>query len=43
LFAASAPSEAFEGGYSDSGEKSHDANNGEEFDKGEGRYAVARG
>jgi len=43
LFAASASGEAFEGGYSDSGQESHDANDGEEFDEGEGRYAVARG
>jgi hypothetical protein len=43
LFAASASGEAFEGGDSDCGEKSHNADNGEEFDEGEGRYAVARG
>jgi hypothetical protein len=43
LFAASASGEAFEGGDSDCGEESHDANDGEEFDEGEGRYAVARG
>jgi hypothetical protein len=43
LFAASAPSEAFEGGHGNCGEKTHDANNGEKFDEGEGRYAVARG
>jgi len=43
LFSATASSEAFEGGDSDCGEKSHDANDGEEFDEGEGRYAVARG
>jgi hypothetical protein len=43
LFAAAAPGEAFEGGDSDCGEEAHDANDGEEFDEGEGRYAVARG
>jgi hypothetical protein len=43
LFAASASGEAFEGGDGDCGEKSHNADNGEEFDEGEGRYAVARG
>jgi hypothetical protein len=43
LFAASASSEAFEGGDGNCSEKSHDANDGEEFDEGEGRYAVARG
>jgi hypothetical protein len=35
LFSASATSQAFEGGYSDCSEKSHDANYGEEFDEGE--------
>ena len=42
LFAASAPSEAFEGGDSDCGEKSHDANNGEEFGEGECRLLTRR-
>ena len=42
LFAASASGEAFEGGHSDGGEKSHDADNGEEFDEGEGRYGAER-
>jgi hypothetical protein len=43
LFAAAAPGQALEGGDGDCGEKSHNANNGEKFDEGEGRYAVARG
>jgi hypothetical protein len=43
LFSAAASGEAFEGGYSDSGEQSHDANNGEEFDEGEGRRGAALG
>jgi hypothetical protein len=43
LFAATASSEAFEGGNSDCGEKTHDANNGEKFDEGEGRYGAERG
>jgi hypothetical protein len=43
LFAATASGEAFEGGDTDGGEEAHDANNGEKFDEGEGRYAVARG
>jgi hypothetical protein len=42
LFSASATSQAFEGGNSDCGEKSHDANNGKEFDEGEGRYGPGR-
>jgi hypothetical protein len=32
LFTAPASSEAFESGYSDCGQESHDANDGEEFD-----------
>jgi hypothetical protein len=43
LFSASASSEAFEGGYSDCSEKTHDTNDGEEFDEGKGRRSVARG
>ena len=43
LFAATASSEAFEGGYSNRGEKSHNANDGEEFDEGERRRTAARG
>ena len=39
LFAPSASGEAFEGGDSDCSEKSHNANDGEEFDEGEGRPA----
>jgi hypothetical protein len=42
LFAASAPGEAFEGGDGNCGEKSHNANDGEEFDKGEGRLLTPR-
>jgi hypothetical protein len=42
LFAAPASSEAFEGGDSDCGEKSHDANDGEEFDEGERRLLTQR-
>jgi hypothetical protein len=42
LFAASASGEAFEGGDTDGSEESHDANNGEEFDEGEGRRRAAR-
>ena len=43
LFPASASSEAFKGGDGNGGKKTHNANNGEEFDEGEGSYAVARG
>jgi hypothetical protein len=43
LFASSASGQAFEGRYSDCGEESHDANYGEEFDEGEGRYGAERG
>ena len=42
LFPASASSEAFECGNGNYGEKSHDANDGEEFDEGEGRPASLR-
>jgi hypothetical protein len=42
LFSATASGESFEGGDSDCGEKSHDANDGEEFDEGEGPGKVAR-
>jgi hypothetical protein len=42
LFAASAPGEAFEGGDGNCCEKSHNANDGEEFDKGEGRLLTPR-
>jgi len=42
LFAAPASSEAFEGGHSDCGKESHNANDGEEFDEGERRDKVAR-
>jgi len=42
LFAAAAPGEAFEGGDSDCGEEAHDANDGEEFDEGEGRLLTPR-
>jgi len=42
LFSATASGEAFEGGYSNRGEESHDANYGEEFDEGEGRYGTER-
>jgi hypothetical protein len=43
LFAASASGEAFECGDSDCSEEAHDANNGEEFDEGEGSRRAARG
>jgi len=43
LFAAAASSQPFEGGHSDGGEKSHNANDGEEFDEGERRHGAARG
>jgi len=43
LFSASASGQAFEGRYSDCGKESHDANDGEEFDEGEGRYGAERG
>jgi hypothetical protein len=43
LFSSSASSESFEGGYSDGGQESHDTNDGEEFDEGEGRYGAERG
>jgi hypothetical protein len=39
LFAASAPSQTFEGGDSNGGEEAHDANDGQELDEGEGRPA----
>jgi hypothetical protein len=42
LFSATASCEAFEGGDSDCGEKSHNANDGEEFDEGEGRSLTPR-
>ena len=42
LFATTASSEAFEGGDADGGQEAHDANNGEEFDEGEGRRRAAR-
>jgi len=42
LFAATASREAFEGGYSDGGEKTHNTNDGEEFDEGECRRRSAR-
>jgi len=42
LFAATTSGEAFEGGDSDSGEKAHNANDGEEFDEGEGRWLTPR-
>ena len=42
LFSASATSQAFEGGNSNCGEKSHDANDGEEFDEGEGKLLTQR-
>jgi hypothetical protein len=42
LFAASGSSEAFEGGNSNCGEESHDANNGKEFDEGERWRGAAR-
>jgi hypothetical protein len=42
LLASSASGESFEGGYSDSGEKAHNANDGEEFDEGEGRWLTPR-
>jgi len=42
LFASSASSEAFEGGHSDCGQESHDANDGEEFNEGEGRHGADR-
>ena len=42
LFTASASSEAFESGYSDCGEESHNANNSEEFDEGESRRGAGR-
>ena len=42
LFPASASSEAFEGGNGDNGQETHDANDGEEFDEGEGRPASLR-
>jgi len=42
LFSASASGEAFEGRYSDCGQESHNADDGEEFDEGEGRRSVAR-
>jgi hypothetical protein len=37
LLASSASSEAFEGGDGNCSEKPHNANDGEEFDEGEGR------
>ncbi len=43
LFAATASSEALEGGDTDGGEEAHDSDDGEKFDEGERRYAVARG
>jgi hypothetical protein len=43
LFSATASGESFEGGYSDSREKTHNANDGKEFDEGEGRYGAERG
>jgi hypothetical protein len=43
LLATPASSEAFEGGDTDGGEEAHDSDDGEKFDEGEGRYAVARG
>jgi hypothetical protein len=43
LFATSASGEAFEGGDSDGGQESHDANDGEKFDEGERRRTAARG
>jgi hypothetical protein len=42
LFSATASSEAFEGGDGNCGEKSHNANDGEEFDEGECRPASLR-
>ena len=42
LFSATASGESFEGGHSGCGQKSHDANDGEEFDEGERRDKVAR-
>jgi hypothetical protein len=43
LFSATASSEAFEGRNGNCSEKSHNTNNGEKFDKGEGRCRAARG
>jgi len=42
LFAASASGQSFQGGYSNCSEKSHDANDGEEFDEGEGKLLTQR-
>jgi hypothetical protein len=42
LFAPTASSKAFEGGDTDGSEEAHDSDDGEKFDEGEGRYAVAR-
>jgi hypothetical protein len=42
LFATSASGEPFEGGYSDRGQESHNADDGEEFDEGEGRLLTQR-
>jgi hypothetical protein len=43
LFASPASGEAFERGYSDCGEESHNTDYGEEFDEGERRWRLARG
>jgi hypothetical protein len=42
LFSASASGQAFEGRYSDCGQESHNSDDGEEFDEGEGRRKAAR-
>jgi hypothetical protein len=42
LFASSASSQSFEGGYSDCSQESHNADDGEEFDEGECRWRAAR-
>jgi len=42
LFAASASGQAFEGGYSDCGQESHNADDGKEFDEGEGGLLTQR-
>jgi len=43
LFASSASGQALKGGDSNGGEEAHDANDGEEFDEGEGSYGTERG
>jgi hypothetical protein len=43
LFAATASSEAFEGGDTDGGQEAHNSDDGEKFDEGEGRLRAARG